>query len=94
MTLYAPDGLMMVLLEEIDHLTSAIDCQGDKGTLSLTFHSQDAYQYALQTWGHINANAQDKFLLIANHQGCGPDEKRQPYLCVRVLNKARRWDLT
>ena len=94
MTLYAPDGLMMVLLEEFDTLTSAIDCQGDDGTLSLTFNSPNAYQYALKTWGHINANAHEKFLLIANHKGCGPDEMRQPYLCVSVLDSMRRLSLT
>ena len=50
--------------------------------LSLTFNSHKAYQYALQTWGFINDKADDRFLLIANHEGCGPDEKRQAYMCV------------
>lgn len=82
MTLYAPNGMLMVLLEHFDHLTSTIDCQGDDGTMSLTFKSNQAYQYALKAWGYINDNADDKFLLIANHQGCGPDEERQAYMCV------------
>lgn len=85
MTLYAPNGLLMVLLEYFDNLTSSIDCEGDDGTMSLTFKSNQAYQYALQAWGYINANADDKFLLIANHQGCGPDEERQAYMCVPML---------
>lgn len=83
MTLYAPNGMLMVLLERFDHLTTAIDCKGDDGTMSLTFNSHNAYQYALQAWGFINAKANDKFLLVANHQGCGPDEARQAYMCVR-----------
>lgn len=83
MTLYAPDGLSMVLLEHFDHLTSAIDCKGDDGTLSLTFNSQQSYEYALQAWAIVNANADGNFLLIANHKGCGPDGERQAYMCAQ-----------
>lgn len=83
MTLYAPDGLLMVLLEHFDHLTSAIDCEGDDGILSLTFNSHQSYEYALQAWGFVNANADGKFLLIANHKGCGPDDERQAYMCAQ-----------
>ena len=72
----------MVLLEHFDHLTSAIDCQGDDGEMSLTFNSQKAYDYALNAWDHVNDDADGKFLLIANHRGCGPDEERQGYMCV------------
>ena len=82
MTLFAPDGLLMVLLEHFDHLTSAIDCQGDDGQMSLTFNSQKAYDYALDAWDHVNDNADGKFLLIANYPGCGPDGERQGYMCV------------
>ena len=82
MTLFAPDGLLMVLLEHFDHLTSAIDCQGDDGQMSLTFNSQKAFNYAIDAWDHVNDNADGKFLLIANHPGCGPDEERQGYMCV------------
>lgn len=80
MTLYAPDGMMVILLERFDHLTSAIDCNGDDGKMSLTFSSQAAYNYALQSWDFINAHDNGKFLLIANHEGCGPEDQRQPYM--------------
>lgn len=89
MTLYAPNGMLMVLLERFDHLTTAIDCKGDDGTMSLTFNSRNAYQYALQAWRYINAKADDRFLLVANHQGCGPDEARQAYMCVRASQRRR-----
>ncbi|KAF6217447.1 hypothetical protein HO133_006917 [Letharia lupina] len=88
MMLYAPDGLLMVLLEYFDHLTSAIDCWGDDGTMSLTFNSTQAYEYALQAWGFVNANANGKFLLIANHAGCGPDEERQAYIITSIREDA------
>ena len=82
MTLYAPKGLPLILLEEFDALTSAIDCQGDDGTLSLTFKNDIAYQYALHAWRFTNGDPNKRFLLIANHQGCGPDEERQAYMYV------------
>ena len=80
MTLYAEDGLQIVLMERFEGLTESVDCKGDDGTMSLTFNSQAAFQYALQTWEFINESAEKKFLLIANHNGCGPDDERQPYL--------------
>ena len=79
MTLYASDGLPIVLMERFEGLTSAVDCKGDDGSMSLTFKSQQAYRYALQIWGYINEDDDKNFLLIANHDGCGPQDERQPY---------------
>ena len=75
----------MVLLEEFDDLTSAVDCKGAKGTMSLTFKDQDAFKYALRTWNYVNEKDDSKFLVIANHAGCGPDDQRQPYLFVHYF---------
>ena len=72
----------MILLEEFDGLTTAVDCHGDDGMMSLSFKSQDAFNYALKTWNFINEKEESKFLVIANHAGCGPDDQRQPYLFV------------
>ena len=79
MTLYAPDGLPIVLMERFEGLTSAVDCKGDDGAMSLTFNSKKAYKYALKIWGYINEDNDKQFLLIANHDGCGPKDERQPY---------------
>jgi len=84
MTLYAPDGLLMIMLERFEGLTSAVDCKGDDGIMSLTFSSQDAFNHALQEWSYINKNDDGQFLLIANHGGCGPDDQRQPYLISKI----------
>ena len=80
MTLYAPDGLQMVMMERFEPLTSAVDCNGDDGSMSLTFKSQEAFQHALDTWGFINKEQEKRFLLIANHDGCGPQDERQAYV--------------
>ncbi|KAL8928983.1 MAG: hypothetical protein Q9208_001426 [Pyrenodesmia sp. 3 TL-2023] len=84
MTLYAPDGLQMVMMERFEPMTSAVDCNGDDGSMSLTFKSPEAFQHALDTWSFINKEQEKKFLLIANHDGCGPDDERQAYLITNI----------
>ena len=78
-TLYAPDGLPIVLMERFEGLTSSVDCKGDDGSMSLVFKSKAAYAYALKAWQYINEKDDEHFLLIANHEGCGPNDERQPY---------------
>ena len=85
MTLYAPDGLQIVMMERFETLTTKVDCKGDDGEMSLTFKSKAAFKHALKTWDFINQSEEKRFLLIANHAGCGPDEERQPYMCVPAI---------
>ncbi|KAL9024350.1 MAG: hypothetical protein Q9196_006579, partial [Gyalolechia fulgens] len=92
MTLYAPEGLPIVLMERFEGLTAAVDCKGDDGAMSLTFKSKAAYDYALQAWEYINEDDSQQFLLIANHDGCGPDDERQPYKVSNVIESSA--DLT
>jgi hypothetical protein len=80
MTLYGPQGLQVVNMEVFDDLTSQIDCNGDDGELSLTFKDKDALAYALKQWSWINEKETYRFVLIANHKGCGPDDERQAYM--------------
>lgn len=68
------------MMERFEPMTTAVDCNGDDGLMSLTFKSQDAFKHALDTWSFINQAEEKKFLLIANHDGCGPQDERQPYL--------------
>ncbi|KAL8722267.1 MAG: hypothetical protein Q9225_001214 [Loekoesia sp. 1 TL-2023] len=88
MTLYAPDGLPIVLMERFEGLTAAVDCKGDDGAMSLTFKSKDAYDYALKTWQYINEDDDKQFLLIANNDGCGRDDQRQPYKVSNVIESS------
>lgn len=83
MTLYAPDGKTPILsLESFEGLTKAVDCNDNDGILSVTFNNNQAYAYALKKWKYINDEANEKILLITNHQGCGPDEQRAVYTYV------------
>ena len=84
MTLYSSDDVLIIMMERFEPLTTSVDCKGDDGEMSLTFRSEDAFRHTLQQWSYINDNEEGKFLLIANHAGCGPDDRRQPYLYVRI----------
>ena len=80
MTLHAPNGNPIVMMESFESLTSAIDCDGSDGIMGLTFTSQDALEYAHKKWAYINEDKEQTFIMIANHEGCGPDEQRIPYM--------------
>lgn len=80
MTLQAPPDLPIVLLERFDHMTNDIDCKGDDGEMSLTFKSEYAYRQASNAWKYLNEHDGHRFLLIANHEGCGPGDERQAYM--------------
>ena len=73
------------MMERFETLTTKVDCKGDDGEMSLTFKSKAAFRHALKTWDFINQSEEKRFLLIANHAGCGPDDERQPYMWVAVI---------
>ena len=82
MTLHASNGMNIVTMERFEGLTKEVDCKGDDGLMSLTFISEQTFDYALKSWNFINEAKTNRFLLIANHDGCGPDDERQPYMSV------------
>ena len=71
-------------MEKFEQLAPKVDCNAKDGEMSLTFKDKQAYDYALSKWSYINQNKDDRFLLIANHDGCGPDDERQPYYISNV----------
>jgi hypothetical protein len=87
MTLHSPDGALLVAMERFEELTSAVDCHGDDGQLSMTFKSREAFDFALKSWKYINDDENANFILITNHDGCGPQHERQTYRSVssRIL---------
>ncbi|KAI9811948.1 MAG: hypothetical protein M1832_000653 [Thelocarpon impressellum] len=84
MTLHAPNGLKLIMMERFEGLTSKVDCEGDDGKMSLTFQSKEAFDFALKEWAWINADKEKSFVLVANHDGCGPDSERQAYRINQV----------
>ena len=86
MTLYAPEGLPIVLLERFERqLNVSVTCRDDEGVLSLVFATEDAFAYAVRRWGFVNEADDGRFLLIANVDGCGVDGQRQAYVLVFLL---------
>jgi len=79
MTVYAPHGLPIVMMERFEGLTSSVDCKGDDGEMALRFKSKAAYQKALESWKYINEHEMSQFVMITNHDGCGPTRQRQAY---------------
>jgi len=80
MTLVAPSGMAIVMMERLEGLTSAVDCAGETdGELSVTWNSREAYDQALKQWSWVNEEATLQFLLVVNHDGCGPDAERVAY---------------
>lgn len=75
------------MMESFETLTSAIDCNGSDGKLSLTFKDHKAMMYALMKWAYINEKEDEEFILIANHEGCGPSEERVPYMYMTLVHK-------
>ncbi|MCJ1261133.1 hypothetical protein MMC22_000997 [Lobaria immixta] len=84
MTLHALPDLPIVLLERFDHLTEHVDCNGDDGEMSLTFKSKPDFERASNAWRYINEHEDHRFLAIANHDGCAPEDERQPYIITNV----------
>lgn len=85
-TLRAPSGMPIVMMERLEALTSAVDCSAGGGNggneLSVTWTSDEAYAAALRSWEFINEDKELQFLIITNHKGCGPDKQRAAYRCV------------
>ncbi|KAF8250476.1 hypothetical protein K440DRAFT_164112 [Wilcoxina mikolae CBS 423.85] len=85
MTLIAPSGLPIVMMERLEGLTAAVDCsaEGD-GELGVTWKDDEAYKRALKSWDWINEDKELQFLMIMNHDGCGPDNERNAYRVTNV----------
>jgi hypothetical protein len=53
------------------------ECDKD---IVLVFKSKESFEYATKAWGWVNDEETHKFILIANHGGCAPEDQRQGYL--------------
>ena len=81
MTIFMADGRQLVSMERFEGLTKKVDCDE---TMSLEFVDKAAFDYAIHAWGWVNENEDDNFVMIANHDGCGPDQERVPYSITDV----------
>lgn len=79
MTVMAPNGKKLLLMEKFQGFTRDVDCTtaGD-GRLSVTLVSRRIFDY-VQIWNWLNENDKNEFIMITNHKGCGPDAERALY---------------
>lgn len=78
-SLDAPLGMPIVLLERCESLISHVDCSVD-GHISVTFRSAEAFLRVSRAWNFVNDEIDHKFLLIINHDECGSADDRHPYM--------------
>jgi len=80
MTVNAPQGKKLLLMEKFDGFTKEVDCTtaGD-GKLSVTLKNRKIYNYVYRIWGWLNENDKNEFIMITNHKGCGPKHERTVY---------------
>ena len=80
MTLFAPNGHPIVLMERFEGLTTAVDCSivGD-GFIGLMLRDQKGYDHAREAWDRINHGDDDEFILITDHEECSPGDGRKAY---------------
>ena len=83
-TVEAPSGLPIVLMERFDDHTESVDCNGNDGHMSLTYKTEDAFRRAVQAWSYVNNHVDHRFMLIANHDDCSPYHDRQAYIITRI----------
>ncbi|RPA86655.1 hypothetical protein BJ508DRAFT_302011 [Ascobolus immersus RN42] len=96
LTLISPNGKRVIMMEQFETFTKEIDCVGTDGEMSLTFKDKEAFDYAGKAWGN------GEFYMIANHDGCAPEDQRKAWLIstvttdsgaqkVKLTSKAAEW---
>lgn len=73
-TLVSHESVPIVLLEDIEHLTSSITCSGN--SIKITFSDREDFAYTRDVWSPLQ-----EFILISSHagSGCNPGNERGAY---------------
>ncbi|RPB13089.1 hypothetical protein P167DRAFT_587300 [Morchella conica CCBAS932] len=84
LTLSAPENSRILLMEKFEGLTSNVDCStiGDH-KLSVTLVDEEVFSY-IQIWSWINEREDNQFVMITNHEGCGPAAQRAVFWVRKV----------
>lgn len=71
-------------MEKFEGLTSDVDCStiGDH-KLSVTLVDEEVFSY-IQIWSWINEREDNQFVMIMNHEGCGPAAQRAVFWVRKV----------
>lgn len=83
----------VVAMENFEHITSAVECNDSDGKMSMTFVSPETLEAAKSAWKWLSEEKGNEFLLVANHDGCGPDKERVPYRYAPSSMSTRVWSV-
>jgi hypothetical protein len=65
-------------MDRFTGMLNAVDCHAE--SMMLQFNSNDSFNSARHSWNWVSDAVNNTFVLIANYDGCGPDQERQPFL--------------
>jgi hypothetical protein len=81
MTMYAADGELIISMDRFAGMLEHVVCDEN---MVLDFKTNESFQYALQAWNWTNEDTKNNFIMVANYDGCGPDQQRWPYYVTGV----------
>ncbi|CAG8977732.1 hypothetical protein HYALB_00012167 [Hymenoscyphus albidus] len=64
-------------MEKFDGMLNSVDCSEN---MMLEFKDNATFTYAKQAWNWVSDDVNNTFVMVANYDGCGDDQERQPYL--------------
>lgn len=76
LTITMSDGRRLVSMERFEPYTHSVEC-GE--SMVLRFKSERLLKKAIHAWDWENKKDNDGFIMITNHEGCGPKTERVPY---------------
>ncbi|KAH8755901.1 hypothetical protein BGZ57DRAFT_909607 [Hyaloscypha finlandica] len=65
-------------MDRFTGMLAAVDCHAE--SMMLQFNSNASFTSARNSWNWVSDAVNNTFVLIANYEGCGPDQERQPFL--------------
>ncbi|KAH0543390.1 hypothetical protein FGG08_002248 [Glutinoglossum americanum] len=78
MTVYTAKGEWIISMESFREMLETVRC--DDRTVVLFFKSNASFQYAVHAWKWVNEDAENSFIMVVNHHGCGDGTYgTQPY---------------
>lgn len=77
MTLETGDDELVISMERFAGELRKVDCSSD---MMMEFVSESTYQAAIAEWDWVNLHEKHTFIIVANYEGCGTGESRDPWV--------------
>ena len=83
--LESPPDLPVVSVEHFDPFLRYLECNLEHGHITFAFKYKKAFQQAIKAWSFVNQRADNKFLLLTHHDGCGTEEERHSFMWADLV---------